>query len=69
MPDPAAAPMETDAEAAGTPPTVAERALEATSTPRGVEVRRQPLLGGPIYLGLALSIGAVIVWVAVFGAR
>ena len=44
MPDPAAVPLGTDAEAAGAPPTAAERELEAASSPRKVDVHR-PLWG------------------------
>ena len=58
FPDPAAAPLGTDAEAGGTPPTAAERKLAAASQPR---VRREVPRNGPIiYLGVFLVIAALV---------
>ena len=58
FPDPAAAPLGTDAEAGGTPPTVEERRMAAASQPR---VRRELPLNGPmIYLGIFVVIAALI---------
>ena len=56
--DPAAAPLGTDAEAGGAPPTVAERRMAAASQPR---YKRQTPLNGPIiYLGIFVVIAALI---------
>jgi hypothetical protein len=56
FPDPAAAPLGTDAEAGGSPPTHAERAVAAES---------QPVYRAPVTLnGLAIYLAAVIVLAA-----
>jgi len=58
FPDPAAAPLGTDAEAGGAAPTVAERKMAAASQPR---VRREMPLNGPvIYLCVFLVIAALV---------
>src|SRR5688572_9373696 len=57
FPDPAAAPLGTDAEAAGHPPTVEERRMEAEARP---EPRTQPEPSqGPValYFGIIACIG------------
>ena len=60
FPDPAAAPLGTDAEAAGHTPTVQERKMEARAQ---VEHRHRARLNGvAMYLGLvALVVVAVVV--------
>lgn len=67
MPDPAVAPLGTDAEAAGTPPTEAERVLVAKTAPRPRQVRHRPV-GVPLYIGLILAIAAVVVIIITLAA-
>ena len=62
MPDPAAAPLGTDAEAGGAPPTKAERALAARSMPTEPDVRSPPS-GALIYVALIAAVAAVLVLV------
>lgn len=59
MPDPAAAPLGTDAEAAGYPPTAQERSLAARRAPRS-ERSAQPLPGPAIYLAV-IALAAVVI--------
>ena len=56
--DPAAAPLGTDAEAGGHPPTKQERALDARS--RTLNHERQPVNGVPIYLAMLALVAAAI---------
>lgn len=61
MPDPAAAPLGTDAEAAGTPPTAQQRTLARDEAPQRPEGSRRAIPGGAIYLALVLLLAAIIV--------
>lgn len=59
FPDPAAAPLGTDAEASGNPPTHAERAMEAMS-----QIEHPPSVppnGVAIYLATIAVIGLVVI--------
>jgi hypothetical protein len=67
-PDPAAAPLGTDAEAGGSPPTASERKLEAASAPQETAEPRQPLPGGVVYLALIAALAIVIVAIVVLAA-
>jgi len=67
MPDPAAAPLGTDAEAAGTPPTAGERELAARTAPRLQNVGQGPN-GAAIYIALVLAIAAIIVMIVTLAA-
>lgn len=60
MPDPAAAPLGTDAEAAGMPPTPQELALAAQQAPRR-RPRPASLPAVPVYLGLVLVVGVTAI--------
>lgn len=53
FPDPAAAPLGTDAEAAGEPPTTAERKAEVRSRPKASGPKED--LGMVYYLGLVAA--------------
>lgn len=68
MPDPAAAPLGTDAEAGGAPPTAAERAMDAAATPDEPSASRLPG-GALVYLGLLLAVAVVVVLVLVLALR
>lgn len=60
MPDPAAAPLGTDAEAAGAPPAPQERALDAADTVSNTgepHIRRSG--GIAIYMWLVIGVGAL----------
>lgn len=59
MPDPAAAPLGTDAEAGGMPPTEAERALAASTMPVEPEPRARRS-GAFIYVALIVVVAAFI---------
>jgi hypothetical protein len=64
MPDPAAAPMGTDAEAAGQPPTEQERAMDAQAAP--VHPPQKQSWGGfAVYIGIAAAIAVVFAFVVV----
>jgi len=64
-PDPAAAPMGTDEEAAGEPPSKAERGMEAEARPDPVSVeRREPSAVGT-YVVIAIIVGFAILAIAV----
>ncbi len=63
FPDPAAAPLGTDAEAGGTPPTPRERLLELKARSRHAPVT--PLNGPAIYVGLVALVGAAMLGVAI----
>jgi len=60
MPDPAAAPLGTDAEAAGAPPTAAERALAASQAPAEPDSDNPPN-GIAVYLMLLFGVTASLV--------
>ena len=62
MPDPAAAPLGTDAEAGGHPPTAQERSLAARRAPRS-EGPARPLPGPAIYLAVIALAAVVIIMV------
>ena len=62
MPDPAAAPLGSDAEAAGNPPTGRERAMDAAATPAPPE-KGHELAGGFIYAALVLAIAVALVFI------
>jgi hypothetical protein len=60
FPDPAVAPLGTDEEAAGTPPTREERAISDSTTPRRPAPKRSPNV--TLFYGCAIaSIAAAIV--------
>ena len=58
FPDPAAAPLGTDAEVGGHPPTASEVALDAASS--GYRRNRNTLPGTAIYAVLAILVAAAI---------
>lgn len=60
MPDPAAAPLGTDAEAGGAPPTPQERAMEARASTKLPRSALPSISGVPVYFGLVLVIGIII---------
>ena len=62
MPDPAAAPLGTDAEAAGAPPAPRERALDASHAPEIRDEVRAPRPGLLLYLSL---VGIVVLGFAI----
>ena len=64
FPDPAAAPLGTDAEASGNPPTEAERRLEANSQPIVRETR--PMNGPALYVAIVAVLVALMVLVWIF---
>ena len=70
FPDPAAAPLGTDAEAGGTPPSRAEVQLDAAASAR--PVRRSRWLDGPLsvtaYIGMAIGVGCALVLVGWLGS-
>jgi hypothetical protein len=68
MPDPAAAPLGTDAEAGGAPPTAAERSLAAEqgAGAGGAERHRPP--GIAIYLSLLGSVAIAVAVIVVLAA-
>ncbi|HEV7346478.1 MAG TPA: hypothetical protein VGN60_12690 [Devosia sp.] len=66
MPDPAAAPLGTDAEAGGTPPTTRERQVEANAAPDRAAVARTPPSGILVYLALVVIVACVFTLVAFF---
>ena len=68
MPDPAAAPLGTDAEAAGATPTAGERGLAASTSPRHPQGADHGMTGGAIYVGLILAIAAVVVIIVTLAA-
>ncbi|MDB5621879.1 MAG: hypothetical protein JWR39_442 [Devosia sp.] len=57
FPDPAAAPLGTDAEAGGSPPTKAERKLDAASRPH---FRNEHKLPGTALYAMFVAIGATV---------
>lgn len=61
--DPAAAPLGTDAEAGGAPPTVAERAMAAKQPRQSSRDRAHPPSGIAIYLALVLGVGIALILV------
>ena len=61
MSDPAAAPMGTDAEAGGAPPTSSERALAAKSAPAKPVSDRPPPNGVIVYLALVLGVAVAVI--------
>ncbi|WP_206524699.1 MULTISPECIES: hypothetical protein [unclassified Devosia] len=58
FPDPAAAPLGTDAEAGGSPPTASERKLDAASRPK---YRQGPKMPGTALYAIFVAIGAAVV--------
>jgi hypothetical protein len=65
FPDPATAPLGTDAEAGGTPPTPAERRLEAASLgPKPKKSYFQDVNGVVIYCAAAIPVVLVILGLA-----
>lgn len=67
MPDPAAAPLGTDAEAAGSPPSPAERRLEAEQTPTAGAEQSRPV-GGIIYIAAIGVVAVAFIFVVVLAA-
>ena len=65
MPDPAAAPLGTDAEAAGASPTAAELKLEAQSAPSTPDLQGRAPVGIFVYLALIAAVAIVLVGVLV----
>lgn len=61
FPDPAAAPLGTDAEASGNPPTEAERLLEAKS--QSIVRQTRPMNGPALYLAIVAVLAALLVLV------
>jgi hypothetical protein len=62
MPDPATAPLGTDAEAGGSPPTPQERKLEKQSAPWSPGGEGRPAVsGGVIYLLLIVVVAIVAI--------
>ena len=68
FPDPAAAPLGTDAEAGGTPPTRQELAMDAASAPRRHRPSRLAGKGTAIYLVLAGAVSAALLAVVFVSA-
>lgn len=62
FPDPAAAPLGTDAEASGNSPTLLERAMEARAQPKVSPVRK--VHGSAVFLA---AIGAVFIAIMFIG--
>jgi hypothetical protein len=61
MPDPAAAPLGTDAEAASMPPTAEERVQAAQNTPVLPHHAGRPAASGRVlYIGLILAVAVVL---------
>ena len=58
FPDPATAPLGTEAEAGGSSPTAAERKLDARSRPQGSHEHKLP---GTALYGVFVAIGAAVV--------
>ena len=69
MPDPATAPLGTDAEAGGSPPTAQERKLQAATTPRTPKGEGGTLPGGMIYLMLVIVLAIALVAIVMLAAR
>ena len=63
MPDPAAVPLGTDAEAGGIAPTAQERKLEAAAAPDSVSGQGRAPSGNMVYLALVacLAISLVVI--------
>ena len=68
MPDPAAAPLGTDAEAAGTPPTPRERAIEASAMSENAASNTPSRPGRSLYIG-AIVVLAVLLLAIILVAR
>lgn len=67
FPDPAVAPLGTDAEAGGNPPTQVERGIEAEAQ---VDYRHAaPMNGLAIYLALIAGVMSLIVIIAILAQR
>ncbi len=64
FPDPAAAPLGTDAEAGGKSPTATERKLEARVQPHHSQAA--PPDGRVVYLGLVALVTGAIVLIGIF---
>lgn len=69
MRDPAAAPLGTDAEAAGVPPTARERALDGSNSPEMRDEIRAPRPGLLIYLSLVGCVSFAFAIVAFLALR
>lgn len=65
MPDPAAAPLGTDAEAGGSPPSAAELKLEAQSAPSRPDEQGRAPAGIFLYLALIAAVALALVGVLV----
>ena len=65
MPDPAAAPLGTDAEAGGSSPSAAELKLEAQSAPDGHHKHGSVPRGTLVYLALIAVVAAALVGILV----
>jgi hypothetical protein len=61
MPDPAAAPLGTDDEAAGNPSTVQERAMAARQMPEAPQRAHHRVSGVTLYVGLVLAVALLII--------
>lgn len=68
MPDPAAAPLATDAEAGGATPTAQERKVEAASTPTRPAGRGNSSSGRMVYLALVVCLGVALVVIVALAA-
>lgn len=60
FPDPAAAPLGTDAEAGGHPPQPAEVAMDMRQSKRNAVVHLGRDVGAPLYLGAVAAVSLVI---------
>jgi hypothetical protein len=61
MPDPAAAPLGTDDEAAGNPPTVQERTMAARQMPEVPGGAHRPVPAVALYIGLVLAVAILFI--------
>ena len=68
MPDPAAAPLGTDAEAGGNTPTAQERRLDVKSTPRHERAPAHPATGSALYFAAIALIAVAIVLIVMAAA-
>ena len=68
MPDPAAAPLGTDAEAGGAPPTAAELTMAAKQAPQAPDHHAPPRIGAALYLVLIAAVGCALALIVVLAA-
>jgi hypothetical protein len=61
MPDPAAAPLGTDDEAAGNPPTMQERAMAARQMPDAPQRANHSVSGVALYIGLVMAVALLLI--------